>query len=164
MVALWSIIQNWSNCLSGPRTPQNMMNWSTTKKMKWLSPLVQKIKKSVTYLSSKKFNLKKKMKNLDLTPRPTAAVCLPATTGLPGAELGRDIFWDKINLLDLRIWSSWGWVLWSWQWWTFSVRKSISRICKHSVDGLLRYQNCGQLSANSVRGISNWWKLLNLLD
>ena len=45
------------------------------------------------------------MKNLCLTPRPTAAVCLPATTGLPGAELGRDIFWDKINHLDLRIWS-----------------------------------------------------------
>ena len=38
----------------------------------------------------KKSNLKK-MKNLCLTPRPTAAVCLPATTGLPGAELGRDI-------------------------------------------------------------------------
>ena len=44
----------------------------------WDLPLIQKIKFET-------------MKNLDLTPRPTAAVCLPATTGLPGAELGRDI-------------------------------------------------------------------------
>ena len=36
--------------------------------------------------------------------------------------------------------------------------------CKHSVGCLLRYQSCGQLCANPVRGISNWWKLLNPLN